>query len=112
MIEFMLVLGAVLAFYGYSVMRNPRTWGDQGRDNIKEENWNGYVVRNGQFFMYSGFLLVALTALDFIFDFASWLYILILVGGLALLMLPLCRWMHQKEGKWWPWPRSKKKKKG
>ena len=45
-----------------------------------------------------------------IFTFATWLYILILVGGLALILYPLCHWMHEKEGKWWPWPKHKKKK--
>ena len=60
--------------------------------------------------MYAGFYLAALAALDVIFTFATWLYILILVGGLALILYPLCHWMHEKEGKWWPWPKHKKKK--
>ena len=96
MFEFLFVIGIVLAFYGYSTMKNPHVW--------------GYVVHNGQFMMYSGFFLAALAALDVIFNFASWLYILILLGGLALLFYPLAHWMHEKEGKWWPWPRKKKKK--
>lgn len=74
MFEFLFVIGIVLAFYGYSVMKNPHVWGDQGRDEIRPENWNGYVVHNGQFMMYSGFFLAALAALDVIFTFASWLY--------------------------------------
>lgn len=45
-----------------------------------------------------------------IFDFAGWLYILILLGGLAMIFYPLAHWMHEKEGKWWPWPKHKKKK--
>ena len=81
---FQLTCGLMLVFYGYSVMKNPRVWGDQGRDEINPENWNGYVVHNGQFMMYAGFFLAALAALDVIFDFAGWLYILILLGGLAL----------------------------
>ena len=80
MFEFLFVIGIVLAFYGYSAMKNPNVWGDQGRDEIKPENWNGYVVHNGQFMMYAGFFLAALAALDVIFDFAGWLYILILLG--------------------------------
>ena len=111
MFQFLFVIGLVLAFYGYSAMKNPRVWGDQGRDNVKPENWNGYVVHNGQFFMYSGFFLAALAALDVIFAFNELVYLLILLGGLALLMYTLCHWMHEKEGTWWPWPRSKKKKK-
>ena len=58
----MVTLGIVLAFYGYSAMKNPNVWGDQGRDEIKPENWNGYVVHNGQFMMYAGFFLAALAA--------------------------------------------------
>ena len=64
MFEFLFVIGIVLAFYGYSVMKNPNVWGDQGRDEIRPENWNGYVVHNGQFLMYTGFFLAALAALD------------------------------------------------
>ncbi|MCO7110383.1 hypothetical protein NIA69_16415 [Gemmiger formicilis] len=86
----------MLAFYGYSAMKNPHVWGDQGRDEIKPENWNGYVVHNGQFMMYAGFFLAALAALDVIFDFAGWLYILILLGGLAMIFYPLAHWMHEK----------------
>ena len=44
-----------------------------------------------------------------IFDFAGWLYILILLGGLAMIFYPLAHWMHEKEGKWWPWPKHKRK---
>ena len=43
----------------------------------------------GQFMMYAGFFLAALAALDVIFDFAGWLYILILLGGLAMIFYPL-----------------------
>ena len=55
MFQFMLVVGLVLAYYGYAVTKNPRIWGNQGRDAIKEENWNRYVRYNGQFAMYAGF---------------------------------------------------------
>ena len=34
----------------------------------------------------------------------------ILLGGLAMIFYPLAHWMHEKEGKWWPWPKHKKKK--
>ena len=34
MFEFLFVIGIVLAFYGYSVMKNPHVWGDQGRDEM------------------------------------------------------------------------------
>ena len=59
MFEFLFVIGLILAFYGYTVIKNPRTWGDQGRDEIHPENWNGYVLHNGQFIMYAGFYLAA-----------------------------------------------------
>ena len=65
MFQFMLVVGLVLAYYGYAVTKNPRIWGDQGRDAIKEENWNRYVRYNGQFAMYAGFLMAALGALAY-----------------------------------------------
>ena len=41
MFEFLFVIGMVLAFYGYSTMKNPRVWGDQSREEIRPENWNG-----------------------------------------------------------------------
>lgn len=109
--QFMFVIGLILAFYGYSVMRNPKVWGDQGKDRIKEENWNGYVVRNGQFFLYTGLLITALSLLDYAVTLPNLVYIGILLGGVALCIFPLCHWMHQKEGSWNPWPGKKKKKK-
>ena len=98
MFQFMLVVGLVLAYYGYAVTKNPRIWGDQGRDAIKEENWNRYVRYNGQFAMYAGFLMAALGAL------------LILLGGLAILLYPFAHWMHENEGTWNPWPRVETEK--
>ena len=71
MFQFMLVVGLVLAYYGYAVTKNPRIWGDQGRDAIKEENWNRYVRYNGQFAMYAGFLMAALDALDMAVDLST-----------------------------------------
>lgn len=109
MFEFLCVIGIVMAFYGYSVLKNPRVWGEQGRDAIKPENWNGYVMHNGQFVMYAGLFMVALAALDVIFNFSGIVFILILLGGLAVVGYPLMHWMHEKEGTWWPWPKNKKK---
>ncbi|MGN0983293.1 MAG: hypothetical protein ACI4OI_00505, partial [Gemmiger sp.] len=97
MFQFLFVIGLVMAYYGYTVMKNPKAWGDQGRDRVKQENWNGYVVRNGQFLMYAGFFMAALAALDVIFTFADWVFIVLLLGGMALLLYPLAHWMHQKE---------------
>ena len=91
-------------------MKNPNVWGDQGRDEIKPENWNGYVVHNGQFMMYAGFFLAALAALDVIFDFAGWLYIPDPAGRSGHDLLSARPLDARKEGKWWPWPKHKKKK--
>lgn len=110
MFQFLLVIGLVLAYYGYAVTRNPHIWGEQGKDCIKEEYWREYVIRNGRFVMYSGFLLAALAALDAAVSLAKWLYLLILLGGLALLLYPLAHWMKTTHGTWNPWPRKKKKK--
>ena len=90
--------------------KNPHIWGDQGKDRIKEEYWREYVVRNGRFVMYSGFLLAALAALDAAVSLTGWLYLLILLGGVALLLYPLAHWMKTTHGTWNPWPRKKKKK--
>lgn len=74
MFEFLFVIGIVLAFYGYSGHEKSPCLGRPGPRRNTPENWNGYVVHNGQFMMYSGFFLAALAALDVIFTFASWLY--------------------------------------
>ena len=102
MFQFMLVVGLVLAYYGYAVTKNPRIWGNQGRDAIKEENWNRYVRYNGQFAMYAGFLMAALGALDMAVDLPTAIYLLILLGGLAILLYPFAHWMHENEGTWNP----------
>ena len=36
---FQLTLGLMMVFYGYSVMKNPRVWGDQGRRAVKAEHF-------------------------------------------------------------------------
>ena len=110
MFQFMLVVGLVLAYYGYAVTKNPRIWGDQGRDAIKEKNWNRYVRYNGQFAMYAGFLMAALGALDMAVDLSTAIYLLILLGGLAILLYPFAHWMHENEGTWNPWPRVETEK--
>ncbi len=110
MFQFMLVVGLVLAYYGYAVTKNPRIWGEQGRDAIKEENWNRYVRYNGQFAMYAGFLMAALGALDMAVNLSTAIYLLILLGGLAILLYPFAHWMHENEGTWNPWPRVETEK--
>ena len=51
---FQLTLGLMMAFYGFSVMKNPRVWGDQGRRAVKAENFEEYCRQNGQFFLKAG----------------------------------------------------------
>ena len=48
---FQLTLGLMMAFYGFSVMKNPRVWGDQGRRAVKAVNFEEYCRQNGQFFL-------------------------------------------------------------
>ena len=47
---FQLTCGLMLVFYGYSVMKNPRVWGDQGRQAVKAGNFPEYCRQNGLFF--------------------------------------------------------------
>ena len=42
---FQLTLGLMMVFYGYSVMKNPRVWGDQGRRAVKAEHFEEYCRR-------------------------------------------------------------------
>ena len=56
---FQLTCGLMMVFYGYSVMKNPRVWGDQGRQAVKAENFAEYCRQNGLFFLRERGLLVA-----------------------------------------------------
>ena len=40
---FQLTLGLMMVFYGYSVMKNPRVWGDQGHRAVKAEHFSPLV---------------------------------------------------------------------
>ena len=57
---FQLTLGLMMVFYGYSVMKNPRVWGDQGRRAVKAEHFEEYCRQNGLFFLKAG-CVVAVT---------------------------------------------------
>lgn len=104
MFQFMLVVGLIMAYYGYAVTKNPHIWGDQGRDVIREENWNRYVRYNGQFVMYAGFLFAALAALDMAVELSNAVFLILLLGGLLVILYPFAHWMRQNEGTWNPWP--------
>ena len=83
---FQLTLGLMMAFYGFSVIKNPRVWGDQGRRAVKAENFEEYCRQNGQFFLKAGCVL-------------------------AFAFYPLTRWCKQNEGFSWPWPHVQSEKK-
>ena len=61
---FQLTLGLMMAFYGFSVMKNPRVWGDQGRRAVKAENFEEYCRQNVQFFLKAGCVVAVIGALD------------------------------------------------
>ena len=60
---FQLTLGLMMAFYGFSVMKNPRVWGDQGRRAVKAENFEEYCRQNGQFFLKAGCVVAVICLL-------------------------------------------------
>ena len=111
MFEFLFVIGIVLAFYGYSVMKNPHVWGDQGRRAVKAEHFEEYCRQNGLFFLKAGFLMALIGALDALFTLSALLYLLLYVFGLAFAFYPLTRWCKANEGFSWPWPRVESEKK-
>lgn len=108
MFEFMIVIGLVLAYYGYAVSQNPRMWGEQGKKHVQEKNWKTYVRKNGQFCLRSGILFSLLAVLDILFSVPNLLYIVILLGGEAWIYYPLGKWMKENEGTWNAWPKNKK----
>ena len=80
---FQLTLGLMMAFYGFSVMKNPRVWGDQGRRAVKAENFEEYCRQNGQFFLKAGCVVAVIGALDALVTLDAVLYALLYIFGLA-----------------------------
>ena len=80
---FQLTCGLMLVFYGYSVMKNPRVWGDQGRQAVKAENFPEYCRQNGLFFLKAGFIMALIGALDALVTLSGLLYVLLYLFGLA-----------------------------
>ena len=72
-----------MVFYGYSVMKNPRVWGDQGRQAVKAENFAEYCRQNGLFFLKAGCIMAVIAALDALFTLDAVLYVLLYLFGLA-----------------------------
>ncbi len=108
---FQLTCGLMMVFYGYSVMKNPHIWGDQGRRAVKEENFAEYCRQNGLFFLKAGFVMAMIGALDALFTLDALLYLLLYVFGLTFAFYPLVRWCKTNEGFFWPWPRVESEKK-
>ena len=92
---FQLTCGMMLLYYGYTVMKNPRVWGDQGRRSIKAEHFTEYAKQNGLFFMKAGFVICIIAALDALGWLDGLLYVLLYVFGLAFAFYPLSRWCKE-----------------
>ena len=97
---FQLTCGMMLLYYGYTVMKNPRVWGDQGRRSVKAENFTEYARQNGLFFMKAGFVMCIIAALDALGWLDGLLYVLLYVFGLK-----------EHEGHAWPWRHAESEKK-
>lgn len=108
---FQLTCGLMLVFYGYSVMKNPRVWGDQGRRSVKAENFEEYCRKNGEFFLKAGLVMALIAALDALAGLDGLLYVLLYVFGLSFAFVPLSRWCKENEGFSWPWPHAESEKK-
>ena len=93
---FQLTLGLMMAFYGFSVMKNPRVWGDQGRRAVKAENFEEYCRQNGQFFLKAGCVVAVIGALDALITLDALLYALLYIFGLAFAFSPLTRQREKK----------------
>ena len=74
---FQLTCGLMLVFYGYSVMKNPRVWGDQGRRAVKAEHFEEYCRQNGLFFLKAGCVVAVIGALDALITLDALLYALL-----------------------------------
>ena len=105
-----LTLGLMMDFYGYSVMKNPRVWGDQGRRAVKPEHFEEYCRQNGLFFLKAGCVVAVVGALDALVTLDALLFVLLYVFGLAFAFGPLVRWCQQNEGFRWPWPHVQSEK--
>ena len=74
---FQLTCGLMMVFYGYSVMKNPRVWGDQGRRAVKPEHFEEYGRQNGLFFLKAGCVMAVIGALDALVTLDALLYLLL-----------------------------------
>ena len=108
---FQLTCGLMMVFYGYTVMKNPRVWGEQGRRAVKAEHFDEYCRQNGLFFLKAGCIMSVIAALDALFTLDAVLYVLLYLFGLAFSFSPLVKWCRENEGFSWPGPRVESEKK-
>ena len=108
---FQLTCGLMMVFYGYTVMKNPRVWGEQGRRAVKAEHFDEYCRQNGLFFLKAGCIMSVIAALDALFTLDAVLYVLLYLFGLAFSFYPLVKWCRENEGFSWPGPRVESEKK-
>ena len=108
---FQLTCGLMMVFYGYTVMKNPRVWGEQGRRAVKAEHFDEYCRQNGLFFLKAGCIMSVIAALDALFTLDAVLYELLYQFGLEFSFYPLVNWCRENEGFSWPWPRVESEKK-
>lgn len=108
---FQLTCGLMMVFYGYTVMKNPCVWGEQGRRAVRAEHFDEYCRQNGLFFLKAGCIMSVIAALDALFTLDAVLYVLLYLFGLAFSFYPLVKWCRENEGFSWPWPRVESEKK-
>ena len=108
---FQLTCGLMMVFYGYTVMKNPRVWGEQGRRAVKAEHFDEYCRQNVLFFLKAVCIMSVIAALDALFTLDAVLYVLLYLFGLAFSFYPLVKWCRENEGFSWPWPRVESEKK-
>ena len=109
---FQLTCGLMLVFYGYSVMKNPRVWGDQGRQAVKAENFPEYCRQKRPVFPKSCFDHGAHRGAGRAGNAFGSAVVLLYLFGLAFAFYPLTRWCKENEGFSWPWPRVESEKSG
>ena len=109
---FQLTCGLMLVFYGYSVMKNPRVWGDQGRQAVKAENFPEYCRQNGLFFLKAGSDHGAhRRAGRTVHPAVRCCTCCCICSGWRSAFYPLVKWCRENEGFSWPWPQVESEKK-
>ena len=107
---FQLTCGLMMVFYGYTVMKNPRVWGEQGRRAVKAEHFDEYCRQNGLFFLKAGCIMSVIAALDALFTLDAVLYVLLYLFGLAFSFYPLVNGAARTRASPGPGPASKARK--